>query len=500
MIKRLMTSIVLWGFLSILLNSGAFSSTLQVQFSSEPTQFDPLLLEDGTALRLAANTLGTLYHYDGKGERQKGLVESHSVSRDHLHHTFRFKKGLKWSDGKTFLADQFILALKRMSEEPIKGALANLYPEFDLKKTKAIDARTAEVFLKEPDEQLLNWLTTPPFSPIRQDLIEKYQGTRSPVVPTLGAYEVVEYKRDGHVLLKKNKEFYAANEVSIEEVKVRFISDEASLLPLMKSGAFDLLTRGPVLQQKEIAEISNLVEVPVEAVTYLAFNTKKAPFNDKKNRILVRDALIIPKRIELARLLKTGERGAPSFLPTLLAPGGYRREWRIAPSKSDQKPEFSIQSDQSSRNDTLLQFVQSEIKDEVGWNPKLDLMDWKAHYSKLKTDPDAMYRMGWQNPVSDPSIVYDVLTERSPNNFTGWSNKEYDSLVEELRQESRMVKRSKLIYELESILWEEAPVVPLLHQVLRFGVSKRVLGFRANPFGVILFRELRLNENMKTKS
>jgi ABC-type transport system substrate-binding protein len=52
---------------------------------------------------------------------------------------------------------------------------------------------------------------------------------------------------------------------------------------------------------------------------------------------------------------------------------------------------------------------------------------------------------------------------------------------------------------LETILYEEAPVVPLLHQVLRFAYSKRVSGFRANPFGVILFRELHLN-NEKPKT
>jgi ABC-type transport system substrate-binding protein len=223
--------------------------------------------------------------------------------------------------------------------------------------------------------------------------------------------------------------------------------------------------------------------------------------NDElKNRLAVRNALLIPKRQELARVLKTGEVGASSFVPLLLAPGGYRREWNVAPVKSTDKLEFSIQSDGGSRNSTLLEFVQDEIKDDLGWKPTLDVLDWKAHYAKLKADPAPMYRFGWQNPVSDPSIVYDVLTKDSPNNFTGWTNKEFDSLVEDLRQENRMVKRSKIIYELESILWDEAPVVPLLHQVLRFGVSKRVSGFRANPFGVILFRELRLNAESGTKN
>jgi oligopeptide transport system substrate-binding protein len=495
MIHHFMTRVVFGVLASILLNSVAFSEPLQVQFASEPTQYDPLFLEDGVALKLAANTLGTLYFYDGKGERKKGLVDSYSRSRDRLHYTFRFKPWLRWSDGKPFHAEQFVLALKRLTEEPVKGALSDLYPRIDLKKTRATDARTAEVFLTEADEQLLNWLTMPPFAPIRPDLIESYSKTRSPVVPTLGAYRITEYQRDGFLLLKKNPEFYEQKEVSIEEVKIRFLSEEGTLLPLLKAGSIDILTRVPVLQQKEISELATVFDVPVEAVTYLAFNTRKPPFNDLKNRLAVRNSLLIPKRIELARLLRTGEVGAASFVPVLLAPGGYRREWNVMPEKVREKVEFTIQSDQSSRNSTILEYVQSELKSDLEWKPKLDLLDWKAHYAKLKSDPAEMYRFGWQNPVSDPSIVYGVLTEKSPNNFTGWSNKEFDGLVGDLRQENRMVKRSKIIYELESILWDEAPVVPLLHQVLRFAVSKRVAGVRANPFGVILFRELRLNSN-----
>jgi oligopeptide transport system substrate-binding protein len=495
MIHHFMTRVVFGVLSSILLNSVAFSEPLQVQFASEPTQYDPLFLEDGVALKLAANTLGTLYFYDGKGERKKGLVDSYSRSKDRLHYTFRFKPWLRWSDGKPFHAEQFVLALKRLTEEPVKGALSDLYPRIDLKKTRATDARTAEVFLREADEQLLNWLTMPPFAPIRSDLIESYSKTRSPVVPTLGAYRITEYQRDGFLLLKKNPEFYEQKEVSIEEVKIRFLSEEGTLLPLLKAGSIDILTRVPVLQQKEISELATVFDVPVEAVTYLAFNTRKPPFNDLKNRLAVRNSLLIPKRIELARLLRTGEVGAASFLPVLLAPGGYRREWNVMPEKAREKVEFTIQSDQSSRNSTILEYVQSELKSDLEWKPKLELLDWKAHYAKLKSDPGEMYRFGWQNPVSDPSIVYGVLTEKSPNNFTGWSNKEFDGLVEDLRQENRMVKRSKIIYELESILWDEAPVVPLLHQVLRFAVSKRVAGVRANPFGVILFRELRLNSN-----
>ena len=487
--------------MSLLWVSLSFASTLTVQMSAEPTQFDPLQMEDAAALRISANTLGTLFAYDGQGDRWKSLVDNYSVSRDRKTYTFYFKKDLKWSDGKSFHADQFVLALNRMAKEPVKVSMADLFPKFNLKRTRATGPRTAEVVLEEPDAQFLNWLTLPPFAPIRQDMIDAYAEKHSPVVPTLGAYQVVEYKREEQLILKKNPNFMEQGQVNIDEIKLRFVTDEGALLPLIKAGTIDILTKVPILQLKPIEEVARIQDVPVEAVTYLAFDTKKAPFNDKLNRQTFRDALNVAKRRELAQLLKTGEDPAMTLLPRILAPPSFRREFNPAVKKSDQILDFSIQSDMSSRNQSMLEFVQSVLKNELKWKVALDLLDWKTHYAKLKTEPDAVYRFGWQNPVSDPFIVYQAFTSKSPNNFTGWAHPKFDALVGELRQESRLVKKSKLINQLEDILWEEAPIVPLLHQVLRFAYSKRVLGFRANSFGVILFRELRLNEgNAKAKT
>jgi hypothetical protein len=157
---------------------------------------------------------------------------------------------------------------------------------------------------------------------------------------------------------------------------------------------------------------------------------------------------------------------------------------------------FQIQTDGGTRNETILQFLQAKLKEDYGWKMLIDNREWKAHYAKLKSDPPQGYRFGWQNPVSDPFVTYQVLVSDSPNNFTGWKNADYDRLVEELRQETVSEKKIKLIEKLETILVNEVPVVPVLHQVLRFGISKRVQGFRANPFGVVLFRELRLAKNL----
>lgn len=319
-------------------------------------------------------------------------------------------------------------------------------------------------------------------------------------MPTLAPYEVVEYKREDHITLKKNPNFMDAGSVAIDEVKIRFIGDEGALFPLLRSGALDLLTKVPVLQVKEILEVAQVAQVPVEAVTYLGLNTKKPPFKDLKNRESFRNVISGAKRAELAKILKTDETEADFLLPPSMELAEFKHQKEEPIEEGQLRFEFSMQSDSGSRNQTILEFVQSKLKDELRWKASLDIVDWKTHYSKLKSDPDAVYRFGWQNPVSDPFLIYQIFVSDSPNNFTGWSNKKYDQLVEELRQETRLVKKSKIMAELEAILWKEVPAIPLLHQTLKFAYSKRVSGFRANPFGVILFRELRLSDQTSKKN
>lgn len=468
------------------------AKTLTVQFPNEPTRYDPLLLEDGMGMRVVANTIGTLYVYDGKGTLTKELVDDYSISRNRKKYSIKFKKGLKWSDGVDFKAEHFILALKRMINEPVKIPISQFFPAVDLAQTKALDNRTVQVTLKTPDALFLNWLTLSALAPIRQDIIEMYQKRPDPVVPTLAAYEVVEYKREDYLKLKKNPNYHNRDQVDVDEIVIRFVKDEAALVSLLKTGAVDVLYKVPVLQIEELKKFATIANFPAEAVTYLGLNTRRAPFNDKKNRTAVRDALFSRKE-DLARTLKTDELPANMLAADVLWPSSPpRRTPPPPPSITEEKISFDAQADGGSRNQTILEFVQNELKRTLGWAMKIEMLEWKSHYAKIKADPEEMYRFGWQNPVSDPFVTYQVFQGGSPNNFTGWSNQAYDSLLAQLRQETRAVKKLQLMRQLEDILWEEAPMIPLLHQVNKYAYSKRVSGFRSNSFGVVLFREIRL--------
>ncbi len=482
-------------------------SVLKVQFSAEPSKYDPLMMEDGSALRLASNTIGTLTEYDSQGVLQNALLESVVPGAQYTEFKLKFRPDLKWSDGRRFHANQFLLALNRLSQSKVKVALSALFPVVNFKKTVVKNEREITVYLDGPDPLFLQWCALPPFAPIREDLIQNYETKNSPAVPTLAAYQVVEYQRDNFLRLEKNKNFYGHFNVQVEHVRILLSKDELNSYSLIKAGAVDVLTRVPVLQLGPIQKIAKVVQFPVAATTYLGLNVRSPPFSDPANRRLFRDTFY-PKSQELVDILKTQELAPRAFLPPVLheeqeSPGVETLEPKEKVSqelkKNAQAVSIVIQSDSGSRNQTLLEFVQHLLKAAGLWNVNLDLLDWKMHLSRLKTASSvpAVYRLGWQNPVSSPYVFYQVLGSDNANNFTGWKSEEYDRLINELRvipeDKKYKAERRRIILRLETILKEEVPVIPVLHQVLRFAYSKRVSGFRANPFGVILFREIRLD-------
>jgi oligopeptide transport system substrate-binding protein len=85
---------------------------LQIQLSAEPVSLDPTLAEDGGSFRILANVMEGLVGYDGAGELQMRLAESHRVSPDGKRYEFTLREGARWSDGEPVRAADFVRALR----------------------------------------------------------------------------------------------------------------------------------------------------------------------------------------------------------------------------------------------------------------------------------------------------------------------------------------------------------------------------------------------------
>ncbi|MEZ4749573.1 MAG: hypothetical protein R3B54_02790 [Bdellovibrionota bacterium] len=66
------------------------------------------------------------------------------------------------------------------------------------------------------------------------------------------------------------------------------------------------------------------------------------------------------------------------------------------------------------------------------------------------------------------------------NNETGFSNKEYDKLIRDVKHETDQAKRLKMFQRLEDILMEELPIVPIYTYTRVYLKDPKVSGWYPN--------------------
>ncbi|MDR1146498.1 MAG: ABC transporter substrate-binding protein [Verrucomicrobiales bacterium] len=89
--------------------SGSAGATFIATNAGEPTSFNPLVLQDATSAEIAGYMLAGLVDMDWVTQEViPGLAKSWEISADKLAYTFHLRRGVKWSDGAPFTADDVI--------------------------------------------------------------------------------------------------------------------------------------------------------------------------------------------------------------------------------------------------------------------------------------------------------------------------------------------------------------------------------------------------------
>jgi peptide/nickel transport system substrate-binding protein len=90
----------------------------------------------------------------------------------------------------------------------------------------------------------------------------------------------------------------------------------------------------------------------------------------------------------------------------------------------------------------------------------------------------------WQRLPTDPDPYpqwHSTQSFGAGQNFTGYSNEQADLIMEEARQTTDPERRGTLYRELQHILAEDVPALPLYHPVYSYGIDERVHDVQVGP-------------------
>ncbi len=493
----------------------------------EPKSLDPHRASGTWENNIIGDMIMGLYTEAADAQPILGAADDAKTSADGLRWTFHIRPH-RWSDGKPVVAGDFVFALRRILDPKFAAEYSEvLYPIKNARKVNkgevpveqlgvtAPSADTLIIDLEHPAPFLPQLLTHYTSFPIPQHVVEKHQSDwiKPGRMVSNGPFMLLEWRPHDHITLVKNPKFYDAANVKLDRVQFLPMPDDLAALKRYRAGEMDMQDRWPLTEMKWLRE-----NIPNEArsftylsVSYTTFNMTTKPFNDIRVRKAVamgidrqsiaRDVFFNAYGKEAVGLLPPGLDGvdASSKVPyadmtmdarraeakQLLAAAGY------GPSNPLRFTYNYVNNPDAKRSAVAIQSMMKQI----GASIELIPTEAQVHYTTLKTKNYQAANAAWVYDYSDAkNMLYLFQSSTDQQNYPGYKNPEFDSLMERADMEPDGTKRGQLLGQAHALMMRDLPVAPVFHPFERTLVKPYVLNYVENPRSIFRSRWMDLGE------
>ena len=497
MMKKILAGILAFGMgISLLAGAGqdvkaseSDGSVKAISFNigQEPTTLDPGLNSgvDGTMI--------ITHLYDGLlRERNHEMVpataESYDVSDDGLTYTFHLREDAKWSDGEPVRAQDFEFAWKRVQDPVVASTYSWIFDSGNIESYRAVDDQTFEVTLTAPTPVFLSLLGNATFMPLREDVIDYEDGgwaVDPEKVVTNGPFYMDSYAAGDKLVMKKNENYYDAENIKIDEITALMIVDQTTALTGYESGQIDAIFAVPPAEiPRLLTEEPNFMVYESNSVNFYCFNVNEAPFDD----IRVRQAFsyAIDRTAICNDVLKSGDVPAYSMVPGVIyddegvpfnqQSGDYGIPTDLSKLEEAKQllanagypdgegfPEFEILYNTNESNKAVCEALQQMWSENLGVTCTLVNMESAVFHQTRVAHDFQVCRGGWVGDYADPLTHLELYVTDNPSNYAGFSDETYDSLIAEASELSGAERFDKF-YEAEKILMESYAYMPISYE------------------------------------
>lgn len=431
-------------------------------------------------------------------------VANKGISADGKTYTFKLKTNVTWSDGTKVTAKDFEYSIKRLFSPENASDYTSFYfnivggeayfsasdktaaEKTALKDAIGVEATndyTLEIKLINPLPTFLNLMALWPTYPLRQDMIEKYgekwaQPNATGAMPYYignGPFILKEWVQQDHFTFIRNENYWGTKPY-LTKITFHEIADANVCFAAYKNNEHDqagvpggtekTIMVDPVLS-KELVRYAQLT-------TYgLQFNLLKPPFDNNK---ALRQALSCA--IDRVAFVDQVRGGVGHATTSWIPPGmpGYDAnigsEYAFNPTKAKEYlaqagypdgkglPELKFQYANSGVNPVMAQFVQAQLKTNLGLNLTLEPMDPKAFSALVNIKEFNWALVGWGADYPDPdNWLPQLFGTGAGNNKTSYSSAAFDDLCEKGLKELNETKRLQLWADAHKLVVGDAPMV-----------------------------------------
>ena len=470
---------------------------LVIANGNEPESLDPAIVTAVPDMRITKALFEGLARLDGKtGRPMPGLAERWELSSDGRVYTFYLRTNLAWSTGDPITSSDvlysWLRALSPSTASDYAGQLFYIHNAegFYTGKIKnsaevgirALDTHVFQVELDYPLAFFLDLCCYPTLAVVPRYAIEKYGDrwvTQLPL-PSSGPYELVAWRLNDRIRLRKNRFYWDASNTHSELIEVLPTASPNTALNLYETGIADIVWDKdlvPVELMDVLVKRPDFHNFSFLGTFFYRFNVTRKPLDDARVRQAF--ALATDKRQIVKKLTFGGEKVASHFVPDGVAnyqspeglgfePSQARRLLAEAgfPGGKDfprlQYMFFAAAGGGAKIQGKIAVELQQMWRKELGVEIELRQIERKVFYSAQSRLDYDLSASSWVGDYNDANTFLDMYVGNSGNNRTGWRNPRYDALILEANQQTDLNHRADLFRQAEAILiGQEAPIVPV---------------------------------------
>lgn len=529
MTGRLSLLAVLGLSLAATLMSSASAATLEVGISGDPASLDPARLTGGVWEEdVLRDIFEGLIAVNARGEMIPGAAQAWTVSEDGRTWTFDLREGLRWSDGETLDADDFVFALRHQIDPATASNYAHrLYPIINARAisegeaapqtlgvTSRNEGRTLVIELEAPAAYFLKTLILPFGYPLPAHAVEAHgdDWSRPDNIVVNGAFKPVSRVASTRIETVKNPEFHDAENVSLDGVNYYPIEDKSAGISRFRAGELDVLRDFPAARYQWLADnLPDAVRItPSLGSYYYVFNLDDdSPVADPRIRealsLAIRRDVISEELLDgavtpshalvpegVSHYAPAAQPGLDAEIPERLARA--RELLAAAGFGPDQPLELTLRYNAGEEHQRIAVAI-AAMWQPLGVAIEMRSTEANVHYADLMAGDFELARAAWISSYDDAQNFLQLLSSDGQNNYGGYDNPDYNRLLAASDRETDPDTRRDIMARAEAMALADYPLAPVYIYSARNLVNPALRGWENNALDMHPSRWVSIDES-----
>ncbi|MEV5239269.1 ABC transporter substrate-binding protein [Streptomyces cinnamoneus] len=462
-----------------------------------PAPFDPAAAYDIGAWNVLHSTFQTLLRLPRSGAAPVADAAEKCTFGDRNSEQFRctLREGLKFSNGNALTAEDVKFSIDRARAINFENGPVSLLNNIDAVETPS--PREVVFHLKSPDATFPQKIATPAAAIVDSESYDKKKLDAGFKTVGSGPYTLKTEQKDGRVVkatFTRNPDYKGSVKLQNDKVEMRFFDDSTSMEKALKAGDIDIMNRAILPEQIDRLRSSadqgvRLIESPGQEISYLAFTTEDPSVKPKAVRqamaqLIDRQALtrdnynrtseplysLVPTGITGHQNAFSNKYGEPSVDKARSILRGANITTAVPVTLTYTTDHYGQGTEKAFKT------LQKQLNSSGLFNVKIQGVKWADFRPEAAKGKYAVYGMGWFPDFPDPDNY--VAPFVGPDNFLGstYRNSKIEDLIPQSRQTSQRDGAAKYFQQVQEIVADEVPVLPLWQGKQYVAVRSKITG------------------------